>query len=143
MAALATTRAGFPEGDVDSALERLAPGPSRRALELLAAAEQSGRVDLPAVRDLAHVAPQDPIVLLVYEQLARREDSADDIVTARLLSIISAFDIPPLDQVLVPDGSPEAFYSHRLLGYPFAMGRQGPMRPYPAGMVTIEPAITR
>jgi hypothetical protein len=73
--------------------------------------------------------------------MARTAGSQNDLDLARWLSQVTFFEPTPLDQELVVDGSPSADYSLRVFNYPYAMLRPGMKRPYPVGMVTIEPVL--
>ena len=123
--------------------------PEARALDLLAKAVRQSPGDPTATastRDAAlallREAPESALVQWVIWSMgfATVDQPLIDAVVALSIPAFFGTPLPPME--LVVDGRPDADYSLRLPRYPMsANGRNGPDRPYLAGMVTIEPVF--
>ncbi len=111
-----------------------------RALDMIGASMGPAQPDIESANALLREAPASPVLLGLLWQLgfqARSQALIDDV--GRLaVPLLFGLPMPPLELVL--DGRSDADYSLRIPRYPMASDfRNGPKRPYAAGMVTIEP----
>ena len=119
----------------------LPAGPDAEALDLLAGAV-AGRPDVQRARALLREAPASASVQGVLWLLGFRALSQPMLDDVRALSVPQFFGLPLPPMELVTDGRPDTDASIRLPRWPMASdARHGPTRPYPLGMVTIEPVF--
>jgi len=110
------------------------------ALDLLDAAVGGGTVDVGVARALLRSTEASPAVVGILWLTGFEGKSQPLIDAVAAVSVPLYFATPPPLMELVVGGSPAADYSMRLPRYPMASDfRQGPSRPYAAGLLTIEP----
>ena len=128
------------EADLASAVRAaILPGPESDALDLLAGVA-AGIPDVERARALLRASPASQGVQNVLWLMGFAATSQVLIDEVQALSIVAFFGVPLPPVELVTDGFARADWSLRLPRWPMASdARHAPKRPYPAGMITIEP----